>query len=106
MKSLRAAARVENAVKRLLDIVVATTLLVVLAPVLLIVAALVRIRLGQPVVYKQQRPGLHGKPFTIYKFRTMLDTTDTSGQPLPSVERTPRSANAFVQPAWTSCLSC
>ena len=106
MKPLRAAARVENAVKRLLDIVVATTLLVVLAPVLLIVAALVRIRLGQPVVYKQQRPGLHGRPFTIYKFRTMLDTTDTSGQPCQALSAHPRSANAFVQPAWMSCLSC
>ena len=89
MKPHRAAARVDNTAKRLLDIIVATTLLVVLAPVLLVVAAAVRVCLGQPVIYRQLRPGLHGRPFTIYKFRTMLDTTDTSGQLLPSVQRTP-----------------
>jgi sugar transferase EpsL len=50
---------------------------------------LVRIRLGSPIIYGQQRPGLHGKPFTIYKFRSMLDTTDEDGRLLPSVERTP-----------------
>ena len=50
---------------------------------------MVRVRLGRPVIYRQLRPGLHGRPFTIYKFRTMLDTTDTSGRPLPSVQRTP-----------------
>ena len=71
------------------DVVVATSLLMILSPVILVVAALVRLRLGQPVIYRQERPGLFGRPFTIYKFRTMLDTTDADGQLLPSVERTP-----------------
>ncbi len=89
MSSARGARRVGNAAKRLFDIIVATALLVILAPVLMVVAVLVRSRLGQPVIYRQRRPGLKGRPFTIYKFRTMLDATDTTGQLLPSVQRTP-----------------
>jgi lipopolysaccharide/colanic/teichoic acid biosynthesis glycosyltransferase len=76
-------------IKRLFDVVAAALLLVVLSPVLLVVAVLVRIRLGAPVIYRQVRPGLHGRPFTIYKFRTMVDTTDPDGKLLPSVQRTP-----------------
>jgi lipopolysaccharide/colanic/teichoic acid biosynthesis glycosyltransferase len=64
--------------------------LVILSPVIVTVAALVRLRLGPPVLYAQQRPGLRGEPFTIYKFRTMLETTDSNGRLLPSVQRTPR----------------
>jgi sugar transferase EpsL len=75
--------------KRLFDLVVASSLVVVLSPVILAVAALVRIRLGRPVIYAQQRPGLGGRPFTIYKFRTMVETTDSDGRLLPSVQRTP-----------------
>jgi lipopolysaccharide/colanic/teichoic acid biosynthesis glycosyltransferase len=89
VSSARATGRVGNAAKRLFDIIAATALLVILAPVLVLVAVLVRSRLGRPVIYRQQRPGLKGRPFTIYKFRTMLDTTGTSGQLLPSVQRTP-----------------
>lgn len=75
--------------KRLFDVVVASWLLVVLSPVIATTAVLVWLRLGRPVIYSQQRPGLGGKPFTIYKFRTMMDTTDASGLLLPSVTRTP-----------------
>jgi lipopolysaccharide/colanic/teichoic acid biosynthesis glycosyltransferase len=75
--------------KRIFDVVAAATLLVALSPVILVVAILVRVRLGPPVIYSQQRPGLGGRPFTIYKFRTMVDTTDAQGRLLPSVQRTP-----------------
>jgi lipopolysaccharide/colanic/teichoic acid biosynthesis glycosyltransferase len=51
------------------------------------VAAAVRIRLGSPVLFKQTRPGLHGKPFDIFKFRSMRSATDASGNPLPDAER-------------------
>ena len=57
--------------KPALDRIAGTLALVVLTPALLLLAFLVRLRLGTPVLFRQQRPGLHGKPFTIYKFRTM-----------------------------------
>jgi sugar transferase EpsL len=75
--------------KRAFDLVAGTALATLLSPVIVIVAVLVRARLGSPVLYRQVRPGLGGRPFTIYKFRTMVDKTDTSGRLLPSVERTP-----------------
>lgn len=75
--------------KRAFDLVVATTAAIVLSPVIAIVAILVRLRLGSPVIFRHVRPGLHGRPFTLYKFRTMLDTRDANGELLPSVERTP-----------------
>lgn len=73
--------------KRGLDIVAATAGLVVLSPVLLVVAVLVRAKLGSPVIYKQKRPGLNGEIFTLYKFRSMLDTTGADGQPLSNADR-------------------
>jgi sugar transferase EpsL len=79
----------QSRAKRAFDIVVGTGLATLLSPVIVIVAALVRLRLGSPVIYRQVRPGLGGRPFTIYKFRTMVDATDASGRMLPSVERTP-----------------
>ncbi len=75
--------------KRLFDVVAASVLLVLLSPVMLAIGLLVRSRLGSPVLYRQLRPGLHGRPFAICKFRSMLDTTDATGQLLPGVERTP-----------------
>ncbi|MGH8915717.1 MAG: sugar transferase [Acidimicrobiia bacterium] len=60
--------------KRAFDIVVSAAALLILSPVLAVVAALVRWKLGSPVFFKQQRPGLHGAPFTLVKFRTMDDT--------------------------------
>jgi len=69
--------------KRLFDIVCSLLALIVLSPVLLITALLVRIKLGSPVVFKQKRPGLNEKIFTLYKFRTMTDKKDEQGKLLP-----------------------
>ena len=66
-------------VKRAFDIVAALLGLAVTAPLLLVVAALVALRLGHPVLFRQQRPGLHGEVFTIVKFRTMLDVDADAG---------------------------
>jgi sugar transferase EpsL len=74
-------------VKRAIDLVGATLALIVLSPVLLTVAALVRIRLGSPVLFRQLRPGRHGRPFEILKFRTMTDDRDPDGQLLPNEKR-------------------
>lgn len=76
--------------KRLIDIVAASTALVLLSPVIAAVAVAVRLRLGSPVLFRQQRPGLHGRPFTLIKFRTMLDAHGADGEPLPDAERLPR----------------
>lgn len=70
-------------VKRPMDIVLSFVAIIVLSPVILTVALLVRIKLGSPVLFKQKRPGLHGKIFTIYKFRTMTDKRDENGNLLP-----------------------
>jgi sugar transferase EpsL len=86
----RRAVPAQSRAKRAFDIVGAAALLLVLSPLIATVAVLVRLRLGPPVIYSQPRPGLGGEPFTIYKFRTMLETTDSNGQLLPSVRRTPR----------------
>jgi lipopolysaccharide/colanic/teichoic acid biosynthesis glycosyltransferase len=75
-------------VKRLLDVAVTVPALILLSPVLGLVAVLVRVRLGPPVLFRQHRAGLHGKPFFVVKFRTMSDTRDTSGQLLPDEQRT------------------
>lgn len=73
--------------KRLLDIAGASALLVASAPLLAAAAVAVRIGLGSPVLFRQRRPGLHGRPFTIYKLRTMRDQRDRSGRPLADAER-------------------
>lgn len=75
--------------KRLTDLLVSGAALVILAPVIGLIALLVRLKLGPPIMFRQQRPGLHGKPFTIYKFRTMLDARDANGNLLPDSERLP-----------------
>ena len=77
-------------VKRFLDIFGACVGLVFLAPVLIIVAMLVRLKIGLLVLFRQVRPGLYGKPFTIYKFRTMTDERDEDGNLLPDGERLTR----------------
>lgn len=74
-------------VKRLFDIAVAGLALVVLSPVILLVALVVRWKLGSPVIFAQWRPGMHGRPFRMLKFRTMRDANDASGNPLPDSER-------------------
>ena len=76
--------------KRIFDVLAALGGLLLLAPVLLIVALLIRVNLGSPVLFRQTRPGLHGKPFEMIKFRSMLDAYDDSGQPLPNEQRLTR----------------
>lgn len=73
--------------KRLLDIVIASSALVLLSPVYALVAYKVKKNLGSPVLFRQVRPGLHGKPFEMVKFRTMKDALDLDGNPLPDSER-------------------
>ena len=73
--------------KRLLDLVVAAAGLILLSPLLAVLALLVRTRLGRPVLFTQERPGLGGRPFRICKFRTMRDERDASGAPLPDAHR-------------------
>ena len=74
-------------IKRLLDILLSLCLLIVLSPVLLTLAVLVRVRLGSPVLFTQERPGYGEKIFTLYKFRTMTDERDGEGNLLPDSER-------------------
>jgi len=76
--------------KRLFDLVLAVTALILLTPVMLIIAGTVRILLRLPVLFSQLRPGLFGRPFVIYKFRTMTDERDGDGNLLPDVERLTR----------------
>ncbi|MCS6840082.1 MAG: sugar transferase [Roseiflexus sp.] len=76
--------------KRVFDICIASAALIALAPLLLMIAALVRILLGAPVIFRQQRPGLHGKPFTLLKFRSMTDARDADGNLLPDDQRLTR----------------
>ena len=73
--------------KRLLDIVIASIALVLLSPLYFYVAYKVKKNLGSPVLFRQVRPGLHGKPFEMIKFRTMKDAVDIQGNPLPDHER-------------------
>jgi lipopolysaccharide/colanic/teichoic acid biosynthesis glycosyltransferase len=76
--------------KRASDLVGALAALVVVAPLLLIVAALVRIFLGSPILFRQSRPGWNGKPFTCLKFRTMTQARDAKGRLLPDADRMTR----------------
>lgn len=74
--------------KRFFDILISVVALLMLSPVLLAVAFLVRIKLGSPVLFRQQRPGLHCKSFTMFKFRTMIsETHDEQGNQLPDDQR-------------------
>lgn len=73
--------------KRLLDIVLSGLALIILSPFLLIVAVLVRIKLGSPVIYKQERPGKDEKIFKLFKFRSMSNATDANGKLLPDTQR-------------------
>ena len=73
--------------KRLLDIIIASIALILLSPLYAFVAYKVKKNLGSPVLFRQVRPGLHGKPFEMIKFRTMKDAVDAKGKPLPDSER-------------------
>jgi len=76
-----------DALKRGVDLTLAGLGLAVLSPVMLGVAAVVRVSLGTPVLFRQERPGLRGEPFEMLKFRTMRDAHDADGRPLPDAER-------------------
>jgi sugar transferase EpsL len=73
--------------KRVFDLLLAIPGLVLLSPLLAALAILIRLRLGRPVLFRQERPGYRGQPFTLYKFRTMTDARDTDGRLLGDAER-------------------
>lgn len=77
----------EKYIKRPQDFLCALLACIVLSPVLLIVAILVRVKLGTPVMFSQERPGLNGENFKLYKFRTMTSETDENGNLLPDEQR-------------------
>jgi lipopolysaccharide/colanic/teichoic acid biosynthesis glycosyltransferase len=77
----------EKYIKRPQDCVCALLALIVLSPVLLVVAILVKVKLGSPIIFTQDRPGLNGKIFKLYKFRTMSDAKSENGNLLPDEER-------------------
>lgn len=74
-------------IKRVIDIIISFFALMVLAPIIFLVAVLVRNKLGSPIIFKQQRPGMKGKVFQVYKFRTMTDERDGHGALLPDTVR-------------------
>ncbi|MDM8349790.1 sugar transferase [Pseudomonas sp. sp1636] len=74
-------------IKRLFDIFASAIGLLLLLPVIAVVAWQIRRKLGSPVLFRQMRPGLKGKPFEMIKFRTMRDAVDAAGNPLPDSER-------------------
>ena len=73
--------------KRIIDIIGALVGLIVSSPIMLIVSLIIYLTMGRPVFFKQLRPGMNGKPFVIYKFRTMLDLKDKDGNLLPDEKR-------------------
>ena len=80
---------IRHLIKRLFDIIYSAAGLIVISPFLVVLAVLVRLKLGSPILFRQQRPGLGGKAFVIYKFRTMTDQRDASGNLLPDEQRLP-----------------
>ena len=84
---LRLSQASKAAVKRGFDLAVALTALIALAPLLVVLSVLIRTRLGSPIIFRQERPGLHGKPFTLFKFRTMTDARNAQGDLLPDEQR-------------------
>ena len=77
----------EKYIKTLQDVFLATIALIILCPVLLLVALIVRIKLGSPIIFKQERAGKDGKPYFMYKFRSMSDERDENGELLPDEQR-------------------
>lgn len=73
--------------KRLFDLLVACSCILLLSPLLLLVALVIRLKLGSPVLFSQERPGLNNNVFRMYKFRSMTDTKDSNGLLLPDAER-------------------
>lgn len=74
-------------IKRTLDIIISFFSILILSPIMLLVALLVRVNLGSPVIFTQERAGLHGKVFTLYKFRSMTNAVDEKGNLLPNKQR-------------------
>ena len=77
-------------IKRLLDFLLSLSALLLLSPFSLLLALLVRLKLGSPILFCQERPGLHGKIFKLYKFRSMTEKRDAEGNLLPDAERLPK----------------
>jgi len=73
--------------RRLIDLTGASILSVLLSPVLAGLALAIRLSMGRPILFRQQRPGYRGEPFEVYKFRTMNDAVDAEGESLPDEER-------------------
>lgn len=76
--------------KRLLDLAIVVPPMIILSHLIILIGIFVRLRIGSPVLFRQVRPGLYGKPFTIYKFRTMTDERDRDGNLLPDGKRLTR----------------
>jgi len=76
--------------KRAFDVLIAAIGLVLFGPLMLVIASVVAIKMGRPVLLRQKRPGLHGKPFYLCKFRTMTNAVDAQGQVLPDEDRLTR----------------
>jgi lipopolysaccharide/colanic/teichoic acid biosynthesis glycosyltransferase len=74
-------------IKRIFDIFASLFILVVFSPILLVIGFIIRMKLGSPILFKQERPGLNEKVFNLYKFRTMLNTTNNLGELLPDSRR-------------------
>ena len=74
-------------IKRVFDILMSAGLLILLAPVIALLAIMVLAQMGRPVLFRQERPGLHGRPFAMIKFRTMRNAVDEKGMPLSDAER-------------------
>ena len=81
--------------KRVLDIVISGAALVVTAPINVVLAAITLRDVGSPILYKQQRVGLHGKPFTLIKFRNMTNEKDANGEPLPPSQRVTKTGKVI-----------
>lgn len=79
----------QSFLKRVIDVTGALVGLIVLSPILLIIAVVVYFKMGYPVFFRHKRPGLHGKPFELIKFRTMTNERDENGKLLPDSERLP-----------------
>ncbi|NIM95619.1 MAG: sugar transferase [Anaerolineales bacterium] len=73
--------------KRFFDLLLAIPGIILISPFLAIIALLIRVQMGSPVIFRQSRPGLHGKLFSVFKFRTMIDAYDHQREPLPDEER-------------------
>jgi len=80
----------KHLVKRVMDILLSIICLILFLPIMILIAILIYLNMGSPVIFRQLRPGFHGKPFYIYKFRTMKDLRDENGNLLPDEQRLTR----------------